>query len=160
VKPAPFNYHAPTRVSDVVALLAEHAGQASLLAGGQALMPLLASRTVRPRELIDLNRVPELSAVTRGGFGLRVGALVRLRQLEKDPELRATAPLLSAAAALAGPVQVRHRATVGGAMDIPFHRRRGLRPRWDTASASAAGRAGAGAARARSAGRSRSPAPW
>jgi len=116
VKPAPFNYHAPTRISDVVALLAEHAGQASLLAGGQALMPLLASRTVRPRELIDLNRVPELSAVTRGGFGLRVGALVRLRQLEKDPELRATAPLLSAAAALAGPVQVRHRATVGGAM--------------------------------------------
>ena len=116
MKPAPFNYHAPTRISDVVALLAEHAGQASLLAGGQALMPLLASRTVRPRELIDLNRVPELSAVTRGGSVLRVGALVRLRQLEKDPELRATAPLLSAAAALAGPVQVRHRATVGGAM--------------------------------------------
>jgi carbon-monoxide dehydrogenase medium subunit len=116
MKSAPFNYHAPTTVEGVVALLGEHAGRAMPLAGGQALMPLLASRTVRARELIDLNRVPELSQVTRTGSGWRIGALARLRDIEKDRELRAAVPLLPAAAALAGPVQVRHRATIGGAL--------------------------------------------
>jgi len=72
MKSAPFNYHAPTTVEGVVALLGEHAGRAMPLAGGQTLMPLLASRTVRARELIDLNRVPELSQVTRTGSGWRI----------------------------------------------------------------------------------------
>jgi carbon-monoxide dehydrogenase medium subunit len=116
VKSAPFAYHAPTRVEEVVTLLAEHRHQARLLAGGQALMPLLASRQVRTREMIDLNRVPALSFVSRGASGLRIGALTRVRQIENDPTVRATAPLLATAAALTGPVQVRHRATIGGAL--------------------------------------------
>jgi aerobic carbon-monoxide dehydrogenase medium subunit len=116
VKPARFAYHAPTSVEEAVALLADNRDGARLLAGGQTLMPLLASRTVRPRHMIDLNRVSELSLVTRKDSGLRIGALTRLRHVENDPEVRAAAPLLSAAAALTGPVQVRNRATVGGAL--------------------------------------------
>ncbi|MFI6318297.1 FAD binding domain-containing protein [Nonomuraea sp. NPDC050556] len=108
MKPAPFAYHAPTSTEAAVALLAEHGGQARLLAGGQALMPLMASRRVRSRHLIDLNRVPELSRTD----GRRIGALTRLRELESHPVI----PLLAQAAALAGPVQVRNRATLGGAL--------------------------------------------
>ncbi|WP_431899005.1 FAD binding domain-containing protein [Nonomuraea sp. bgisy101] len=115
MKPAPFAYHAPTCTEDAVALLAEHGDQARLLAGGQTLMPLMASRKVRGGHLIDLNRVPELSFVSRTDR-LRIGALTRLRQLENDPVVRTAAPLLSRATALAGPVQVRNRATVGGAL--------------------------------------------
>ncbi|MFI6599327.1 FAD binding domain-containing protein [Nonomuraea sp. NPDC050536] len=115
MKPAPFAYQAPTSTEDVIALLAEHGDQARLLAGGQALMPLMASRTLRSKLLIDLNRVPELSFVSRTDR-LRIGALTRLRRLENDPVVRAAAPLLSRAAALAGPVQVRNRATLGGAL--------------------------------------------
>jgi carbon-monoxide dehydrogenase medium subunit len=97
-------------------LLAEHGGQARLLAGGQALLPLMASRKLRSPHLIDLNRVSELSFVTREESWLRIGALTRLRQVENDPAVRAAAPLLSTATALTGPVQVRNRATVGGAL--------------------------------------------
>jgi carbon-monoxide dehydrogenase medium subunit len=103
-------------MDSAVALLAEHGGQARLLAGGQALMPLLASRRVRVPQVIDLNRVAELSFVSRGQSGLRIGALTRLRHVENDPVVQAAAPLLAAATALAGPVQVRNRATVGGAL--------------------------------------------
>lgn len=116
MKSAQFDYHAPLSVAEAIGLLAEHGDRARLLAGGQALMPLLASRLVRPQRVIDLNRVPELSFVTRTASGLRVGALTRLRQMERDPAVRASSPLLAAAAALAGPVQVRNRATVGGAL--------------------------------------------
>jgi carbon-monoxide dehydrogenase medium subunit len=116
VKPARFAYHAPTSATEAVALLAEHGDQARLLAGGQTLMPLMASRQVRSRRIIDLNRVPELSFVTHDDSWLRIGALTRLRQIENDPAVRSAAPLLSEATALAGPVQVRNRATVGGAL--------------------------------------------
>ncbi|WP_067134622.1 FAD binding domain-containing protein [Microtetraspora malaysiensis] len=115
MKPAPFAYRAPTSSAQAIALLAEHRGRARLLAGGQALMPLLASRQVRSPLLIDLNRVPDLAFVSRAER-LRIGALTRLRRLEADPVVRAGAPLLAAAAALAGPVQVRNRATLGGAL--------------------------------------------
>jgi carbon-monoxide dehydrogenase medium subunit len=116
VKSAPFAYHAPTSIAEAVATLAGHGGRARLLAGGQTLMPLLTSRQLRTPAVIDLNRVPELSFVIRDDSRLRVGALTRLRRLEDDPVVRADVPLLSAAAALAGPVQVRNRATIGGAL--------------------------------------------
>ena len=116
MKPAPFAYHAPTSLAEAIATLAGHAGRARLLAGGQTLMPLLTSRRLRTPAVIDLNRVPELSFVTREGGRVRVGALTRLRRLENDPVVHADLPLLAAAAGLAGPVQVRNRATIGGAL--------------------------------------------
>jgi carbon-monoxide dehydrogenase medium subunit len=116
MKPAQFAYHAPASAGEAIALLGEYGDQARLLAGGQALMPLMASRKLRSRHMIDLNRVPELAFVTQGESWLRIGALTRLRHIENDPAVRAAAPLLSTAAALAGPVQVRNRATVGGAL--------------------------------------------
>ncbi|GAA3348241.1 hypothetical protein GCM10020358_65970 [Amorphoplanes nipponensis] len=116
MKPARFAYHAPATAAEAVALLAEHGPGTRLLAGGQTLMPLLASRTVRPPRIVDLNRVPELAFVTRDGSRLRIGALTRLRHVENDPAVRAALPLLAEVTALAGPVQVRHRATVGGAL--------------------------------------------
>jgi carbon-monoxide dehydrogenase medium subunit len=44
MKPAPFEYHAPTSVADVTALLAEHGDECKPLAGGQSLLPMLALR--------------------------------------------------------------------------------------------------------------------
>src|SRR5690349_4890124 len=44
MKPAPFDYYAPTTVEGVCKLLAEAGGGATVLAGGQTLMPLLALR--------------------------------------------------------------------------------------------------------------------
>ena len=60
MKPAPFEYHAPESISDVVALLAEHGDEAKVLAGGQSLVPMLALRLTRFEHLVDLNRVDEL----------------------------------------------------------------------------------------------------
>ena len=48
-------YEAPTTVAEAVDLLAEHGDEASVLAGGQSLIPLLALRLARPEVLIDIN---------------------------------------------------------------------------------------------------------
>lgn len=48
MKPAPFDYYAPTEVGEALAILAEHGDDAKLLAGGQSLMPMMNMRLATP----------------------------------------------------------------------------------------------------------------
>ena len=65
MKPAPFEYHAPTTIGEVVALLAELGDEAKVLAGGQSLVPMLNLRLARFEHLVDIGRVPELRGIER-----------------------------------------------------------------------------------------------
>lgn len=58
MKPATFDYHAPTTIDEALALLDEHGDEARVLAGGQSLVPLMAMRMSRTEQLVDLNRIP------------------------------------------------------------------------------------------------------
>jgi carbon-monoxide dehydrogenase medium subunit len=116
VKPPPFAYHAPRTVDACLSLLAEHGDEAKILAGGQSLVPMLALRLARPEHLVDVNRIPELSAVRRENGSLVVGATTRHATLENDPEVAATVPLLTMAAPYIGHVQIRNRGTLGGSL--------------------------------------------
>jgi aerobic carbon-monoxide dehydrogenase medium subunit len=115
MKPAPFEYHAPDTVSDVVALLAEHGDEIKPLAGGQSLVPMLALRLTRFEHLVDLNRVDELDGIRRDNGTLTVGATTRQATIERS-ELAQAVPLLARAAPLIGHFQIRNRGTVGGSL--------------------------------------------
>jgi CO/xanthine dehydrogenase FAD-binding subunit len=115
VKLPPFDYVAPTTVDDAIGALARD--DAKPLAGGQSLIPLLAFRIGRPALLVDLNGIPELASVRRlPTGGLAVGALTRLRELERSPLVRTGWPLAHRAAPLIGHPQIRNRGTVGGSL--------------------------------------------
>jgi len=114
VKPAPFEYHAPTSVADAVALLAEYTDEAKPLAGGQSLVPMLALRLTRFEHLVDLNRIGELRGVTREDGTLTVKAMTSQREVEHSPEVAAAVPLLARATPYIGHFQIRNRGTVGG----------------------------------------------
>ncbi len=116
MKPAPFHYHAPETVDDVVALLAEYGDEAKPLAGGQSLVPMLALRLTRFGHLVDLNRVPSLRGVSRDDGALTVGAMTRQSTVERDEEVVRSAPLLARATPLIGHFQIRNRGTVGGSL--------------------------------------------
>ena len=81
------DYEAPTEVSEAVELLAEHADEASVLAGGQSLIPLLALRLAHPAVLIDINGIDELSGVSAARGWVAVGAMTREYMAEdvRDP---------------------------------------------------------------------------
>ena len=114
MKPAPFEYHVPESIDDVVALLAEHGDEAKPLAGGQSLVPMLALRLTRFEHLIDLNRIEALTRVEERDGALVVGAMTRQASLERNG---ATAvPLLAVATPLIGHFQIRNRGTVGGSI--------------------------------------------
>ena len=116
MKPAPFEYHASESVADAVGLLAEHADECKVLAGGQSLVPMLALRLTRFEHIVDLNRIPELSGVSRVNGSLRVGAMTRQRAVERDPTVAAAVPLLAAAIPFIGHNQIRNRGTIGGSI--------------------------------------------
>ena len=116
MKPAPFEYHAPTTVAEACALLAEYGDEAKPLAGGQSLVPMLALRLTRFEHLVDLNRIPELAGVARENGTLVVRGATRQRVLERDDGVAAAVPLLAEATPLIGHFQIRNRGTVGGSL--------------------------------------------
>jgi carbon-monoxide dehydrogenase medium subunit len=117
MKPAPFDYEAPSSIAEVLDLLQPAPDETSLLAGGQSLVPLLNMRWAQPRLLIDLNRVEGLDGIEGSQNGrVRIGSMLRQRRLETEPLVRERLPLLSEAATHIAHVPIRTRGTVGGSV--------------------------------------------
>src|SRR3984885_5761695 len=116
MKLPPVEYEAPTTVADAVGLLAEHLDEASVLAGGQSLSPLLALRLARPAVLIDINGVAELSGVSAADGWVTIGAMTREYMAEESEVVAGAVPLLAAALPFIGHEAIRNRGTIGGSL--------------------------------------------
>ena len=112
MKLPPLDYACPATLSEAVKLLAAQDGDAKAIAGGQSLMPMLAFRVAAPTLLVDLRKLKELKEIRIAADGVRLGAMVRWRDIEDDARLATAHPLLKAAVdacrALPDP-QPRHR---------------------------------------------------
>ena len=117
MKPAPFKYYAPTTVDEALVRLAEHGWDAKVLAGGQSLIPMMSFRLAQPSVLIDLNNVTELFYIQPAKEGgLRIGAMTRQRQVERDTLVAERAPMIHAAMPKIAYPQIRSRGTLGGSI--------------------------------------------
>lgn len=116
MKPAVFDYEAPTTVDEVVALLGRHGGDARLLAGGQTLVPMMNFRLATPAIVVDLNRVPELAYIKDDKDVVRIGAMTRQRAVEFSPIVARDVPVLQAAIRMVGHLPTRSRGTIGGSI--------------------------------------------
>jgi CO/xanthine dehydrogenase FAD-binding subunit len=110
------DYEAPATVAEALELLAEHDDQASVLAGGQSLIPLLALRLARPAVLIDINGIAELSGTSAVNGQVAIGAMTREYVAEESATIAAAVPLLAAALPLIGHEAIRSRGTIGGSL--------------------------------------------
>lgn len=115
VKPAPFDYHSPATLDDAVNALAEHP-DATVLAGGQSLIPMMALRLATPSDLVDIGNVEELREIEIGSDHVRVGTMVRQADAERHAALGQAVPLLPLALASVGHFQIRSRGTIGGSL--------------------------------------------
>ncbi|MDX1501911.1 MAG: xanthine dehydrogenase family protein subunit M [Thermoanaerobaculia bacterium] len=116
MKPPPFDYVAPETVDEALEILGERGYDAKILAGGQSLIPLLNFRLAAPAVLVDVNRLSELAYIGETEKSLRIGALTRVSQLERDPRVARLDPLLAAAVPHVAHPQIRNRGTVGGSL--------------------------------------------
>jgi carbon-monoxide dehydrogenase medium subunit len=116
VKPAAFEYHAPERVDETVALLAEFGDDAKVLAGGQSLVPMLSLRLAYYDHLVDVGRVAELQGIRSEPDAVVIGATTVDAAVEHDTEIAKKVPLLTRVTPLIGHFQIRNRGTVGGSL--------------------------------------------
>jgi carbon-monoxide dehydrogenase medium subunit len=117
LKPPSFDYAVPATLQEAIGLLAEHAeAEARVQAGGQSLIPLLYIRLAKPGYLVDLRRVAGLSGIRREGDTLVIGAMTRMAEVERSPEVAVAAPLVTEAIGLVAHAPVRNSGTIGGSL--------------------------------------------
>lgn len=114
--PVGFAYERPASLDAALALLAEHGDEATVLAGGHSLLPVMKLRLAAPELVIDIGRLDELSGIEVDGDEVAIGATTRHTALEHSDVLAAEVPLLAAVARTVGDPQVRHRGTLGGSL--------------------------------------------
>lgn len=118
MKPAPFDYVRPATIAEACTVLSEAGGGATVIAGGQTLMPLLNLRMSQPFILVDINGIAALKGVTRVDSGTRIGAATRQADVLGDAALAGRLPVLVQALAHVGHHQTRNRGTLGGSVAL------------------------------------------
>ena len=111
--PAKFEYFRAASVEEAVALLHRH-GDASVLAGGHSLLPIMKLRLAQPGAVVDIGHIHILRGISHHDGAVRVGALTTHATIAASDVLRQECPLLAEAAGHIGDPQVRNMGTIGG----------------------------------------------
>ena len=112
--PAPFAYHRPQSLREAIGLLAQHGGDARVLAGGHSLIPMMKLRLAKPEQLVDLQDLSELRAIRSEPETLVIGAMTTQHELIGSDLLAARCPIICETSLLIADPQVRYCGTLGG----------------------------------------------
>jgi aerobic carbon-monoxide dehydrogenase medium subunit len=117
VKPARFEYHAPTSVDEAVELLGTLAADdGRILAGGQSLVPTMAFRLAKPGHLIDINAIAALAQIGSSDGALEIGACVRHAAFHRPVVAGPLGQLLSTVVHHIAHYPIRQRGTFCGSL--------------------------------------------
>ena len=112
------DYVRPRSLSEAIEHLARAKGEARVMAGGQSLVAMLNLRVASPGLLIDIARLPELTAAAEGGDTVTLGACITHAAIEDgrapDPS-RGLMPRVAGALAYRA---IRTRGTIGGSLAL------------------------------------------
>lgn len=112
--PASFDYHRPSDMDGVIALLKEHGDDARVLAGGHSLIPMMKLRMAEVPHLIDLQSIESLRGISINGTRVTIGAMVTQHDIINHAELTKVAPIMRETSLQIADPQVRYMGTVGG----------------------------------------------
>ena len=111
---AEFEYFEPKNLREACNLLDGYKDEAVILAGGTDLLVKVKEEIVEPHYVINIKRIPDLSYVTYGEGGLKIGALTLFRDITRSDVIMDKYPALHSAARKMGSPLIRNLATLGG----------------------------------------------
>ena len=112
--PPQFEYFAPETLDEAISLLEDHGPEASVLAGGQSLIPLMKLQLAFPAYVVDINRIAGLADISDDDCCLRIGSLTRESDLDRSEAVQTKYPILHDTTSVIADPLVRNMATVGG----------------------------------------------
>jgi len=110
----PFELIQPDTVAEAVDAFGRADGEAKLIAGGTALVPMIRLGLIRPGRVIALHRVSGFAETRAEQGALHLGAMVTMADLHRAPVVRGGWPLLAEAAGRVATPAIRSSATLGG----------------------------------------------
>jgi 4-hydroxybenzoyl-CoA reductase beta subunit len=110
-----FEYLEPRNVKEALEMLADHAGQAAVVAGGTDLVVRMKQRLAEPAFLVSLKHLSNLNYIRREKALIVIGAATPLVSLVDSERIKTRFPALAEAARLIGAPSIQHyRGTIGG----------------------------------------------
>lgn len=110
-----FEYVRPESLKAACSFLETHGEAAMVLAGGTDLLVSMKQRTLTPKYVVDLKRLPEMKRLAFDeAAGLTVGASIRLLELAEDENVRSLYTAISEAAHSVAAIAQQSMGTVGG----------------------------------------------
>src|SRR5215470_16221324 len=109
-----FELYQPASVADALKLLDRNGRDAWVLAGGLDSFDWLKDRIKRPKVVVDLSQVKDLTGVREVNGGLEIGAMTTLTEVVRHPVVKEKFSILSTGAESAASPQIRNQGTIGG----------------------------------------------
>jgi carbon-monoxide dehydrogenase medium subunit len=104
----------PTDFSEAITLLDQYADDAKIIAGGTSVVLMLQQKLIAPSVLISLGRVSGYDYIRQEEDGLHIGALAKIRDIERSEVVQRFSPALAHTFHVVANVRVRNQATIGG----------------------------------------------
>jgi len=104
----------PTNITEAVSLLDQYADDSKVIAGGTSVVLMLQQQLITPSVLISLGRVEGHNYIRLEDDGLHIGALTKLRDIERSDVVKQFCLALAHTCSVVGNVRVRNQATIGG----------------------------------------------
>ncbi len=112
--PVKFDYYEPRSLEEALTILEKYRGEARVLAGGTDLLVQMKMGLVKPKVIVNIKKIPGLDTIEQCGDHIIIGALTRLRKLEKSEIIREKLTALYEALRWMASIQIRNLATIGG----------------------------------------------
>jgi len=112
----PFTHHNARSVREVSRLLRAYNGNAKVNAGGTDLLGAMRNKTipVYPEAVINIKTIEGLDYINKDARGLKIGALAKLADIARSPDVKEEYGLLAEAVYSVATPHVRNMATIGG----------------------------------------------
>jgi carbon-monoxide dehydrogenase medium subunit len=104
----------PTDFSEATSLLDQYGDDAKIIAGGTSVVLMLQQKLIAPSALISLGRISNYDFIRLEEDGLHIGALTKLRDIERSDIVKKFCPALAHTFRVVGNIRVRNQATIGG----------------------------------------------
>lgn len=101
-------------IEEAVSLLKRYQGDAKLIAGGVDVVSLLKYRMIMPQVLVNIKTIPKLAYIKEDIFGLKIGTLTHIKDIETGPIIKSDYRILAEAARSVGSPLIKNMATICG----------------------------------------------